>query len=460
MLGRNRALDGGAELCERDVGAVVVADSRELARDLREREVGDAVAVRDAPADDRPPGVEPADELVDEARLPDTRVAEDRHELRRSLALDPRGREPQQRHVVVATDERRRLSVAACADLSDRLERGPCTDGPRLALRVELDHVPVRDVATCRALRSLADEHRSRHRELLQARRDVHGVAAHHQLASGGGVPARDDLARVYADAKSRLRSMALAQDVLVRAERRLHRECRAHGALGVVFVRARDAEHGEHRVAGELLAHAAEALHLGVHQREELSLQRSHVLGVEALAERGRADEVGEQDGHHAPLFLVGTGLATPRACVERRPAVRAERRRRRLLGPAGRALPEERRPAHTAEAVALAGLGAARDAGECHAPSVDRPIDACRPRWAALRVLGRAHIGLIWALPASLPRTAQRTPSTVIILNRLYAASCRSSASLDTLDPCRLWPDEARRDHRAEDEQPCEDR
>jgi len=35
--------------------------------------------------------------------------------------------------------------------------------------------------------------------------------------------------------------------------------------------------------------------------------------------------------------------------------------------------------------------------------------------PRWTArCGVLSRAHIGLIWALPASLPRTVQRTPST----------------------------------------------
>jgi SsrA-binding protein len=35
--------------------------------------------------------------------------------------------------------------------------------------------------------------------------------------------------------------------------------------------------------------------------------------------------------------------------------------------------------------------------------------------PRWAArCGVLGRAHISLIWALLASLPRTTQRTPST----------------------------------------------
>ena len=88
--------------------------------------------------------------------------------------------------------------------------------------------------------------------------------------------------------------------------------EGRQHGALGIVLVRLRDPEHGQHRVADELLRQAPEALDLAVDELEQLSLQLTHVLGIEALAERCRACEIGEEDADDAALLaLVASGSA-----------------------------------------------------------------------------------------------------------------------------------------------------
>jgi hypothetical protein len=74
-------------------------------------------------------------------------------------------------------------------------------------------------------------------------------------------------------------------------------REPRAHAALGVVLVRLGDAEGRHHRVAGELLDDPAvrdhavrDALEVGLHTT-------AHDLGIGARDERGRVDEVHEQD-------------------------------------------------------------------------------------------------------------------------------------------------------------------
>ena len=143
---------------------------------------------------------------------------------------------------------------------------------------------------------------------LLQARGHVDGVPAHHQLAACGRLASRDDLARVDADPEPHLGVVAIEHALGERSESVADGQCRTNGALGVVLVRLRDPEHGEHRVAGELLGRAAVALDLGVDQVEELALELAHVLGVEPLAERGRAREVGEEDGHDSALLRSST--------------------------------------------------------------------------------------------------------------------------------------------------------
>jgi len=76
--------------------------------------------------------------------------------------------------------------------------------------------------------------------------------------------------------------------------------------------VRERHAEDGEHRVADELLAEPAEPLDLGVDEGEELALQDAKLLRVDALGERRRPGDVGEENGHYAEFVpVVHSGAA-----------------------------------------------------------------------------------------------------------------------------------------------------
>ena len=90
-------------------------------------------------------------------------------------------------------------------------------------------------------------------------------------------------------------------------ADSRDESETRADPALGVVIANARRAEDRHRRVAHELLQNAAVPLDRLAHGIEVRILDQRHVLGVQALRERGEADEVGEENGHDAPLDHTG---------------------------------------------------------------------------------------------------------------------------------------------------------
>ena len=81
--------------------------------------------------------------------------------------------------------------------------------GACLPLRLSRPQVPVADRASRRRLRPLADQHLTRLGTLLEARRDVDGVAADHQLAARRSFSPGDNLAGVHADAQSDLGSVA-----------------------------------------------------------------------------------------------------------------------------------------------------------------------------------------------------------------------------------------------------------
>jgi hypothetical protein len=98
------------------------------------------------------------------------------------------------------------------------------------------------------------------------------------------------------------------------------------------VLVHGRHAEDGHDRVADELLHRAAVALD---DRLRGLEVARHHVaqaLRVDPLAERRRARDVAEQDGHDLPHLARGHGLAECGA------ARVAEARALAVLGPAAR--------------------------------------------------------------------------------------------------------------------------
>ena len=76
-----------------------------------------------------------------------------------------------------------------------------------------------------------------------------------------------------------------------------------AGGALGIVLVRGRDAEVGADAVALVRLHHAAVLLDGAAHHRHALADEHLDLVRRESLAERRRADDVGEEDGDRAPL-------------------------------------------------------------------------------------------------------------------------------------------------------------
>ena len=217
---------------------------------------------------------------------------------------------------------------------------------------------------------------------LLQAGGDVDRVAADHQVAARGRLAACDDVAGVDADAQTDVGSVARPDVVGERAEARVDGERGAHRALRVVVVRLRDPEHGQDRVAYELLGRPAVSLDLAVDELEELALELAELLGIEPLGERRRAGEVGKEDGDDAAFLSVVRDRRSRcrRVLEERRPAARAERGRGGLLGAATGARAGERRAARAAEPRLRGLLGSTVGAHDGHAAE-------CTARRRALR-------------------------------------------------------------------------
>ena len=107
----------------------------------------------------------------------------------------------------------------------------------------------------------------------------------------------------------------------------------RPNGAQCIVLANRRDAEDGHHRVSDELLDHAAVPLEHGLHRIEVAPHHASKQLGVESLAERRRARDVGEQNGYDLPF------LRMIRASRERRAAGMAVARIGEVLASTGAA-------------------------------------------------------------------------------------------------------------------------
>ena len=177
--------------------------------------------------------------------------------------------------------------------------------------------------------------------------------------------------------------------------QRVAHLDRRPHRPQRVVLVHDRHAEHGHHRVADELLDGAAVALDDRLHPLEVAREQRAQRLRVEPLAERGRAGDVAEEDGHGLAL------LARRRGVGERRAAGVAEARTLRDVVVA-----------------ALAQIATARvyELVPCRLlPAFEngrRVVGTDGPR--ALRPTGRAPAGgTSCASPSARSRTSSRTSS-----------------------------------------------
>ena len=318
-------------LCDRGDGCVL-GDPEPLANDVRERRVGDPLAVGEAaaavPQDGLGETVDVLVELPQQARLADPRLAADRHQARGAVfdrAVEEILEQPQ---IAVATDQRRLQPTLALgtAHARDDTYGPPQVERFGLAFDRVLAGVLVGDRKRGRLARDAVDEHGPRVRRRLGPRRGVDAVTddksfprpihrgrpAGHDPTPGGQLRKADRLPE--------------------RAHRLDQLEPRTDRPLGVVLARHRRTPDGHDRVADELLERAAVAAHDRAGSVEVAAQQFPHVLGLARLRERRVADDVHEQHRDQTQLWSVGHRRAARSA---------AARRTRRRTSAQGRGAP-----------------------------------------------------------------------------------------------------------------------
>ena len=263
--------------------------------------VRDALPVREAAsAEDVCRVTDAVEEVGDEPRLADPGRAEEREEAARAVGNGVLVVAPEALALAVPSDERGLGVTRERRGIADHLEQPVRLDRRGLALQVErflgldADCVANEGVGLC------ADQDLSRTRRLLEPGGDVHGVTGHEGLA----LAADDDLARVDPDPCLET----------VRGDRIAHLRRRAHGAQRIVLVRDRDPEDGHHRVADELL----DGSPMSLENRAEILEIPAHTgaqgFRIRRLAERGRPDEVAEEDRDDLALLAHGRSLGANR--------------------------------------------------------------------------------------------------------------------------------------------------
>ena len=297
-------LDERCDLRGGFVGRVRLEHARFGLQHLAQRPQGDPVPGGEAAPDEHLRlALERREELAHKPALADAGVADHRYERRTALEADAVEGRSQERELVGAADERScdgrcpeplsRIAITLHEPGHKRL--GVSVQRERLADRAELE------VRANGARSPIGDDDRSRLRDLLEARGDVDGAARDVDIAS---CHARSEhVARAQADTDCqrlrRVKGFVEAAKALEHAPR-----C-AHGSDGVVLVHRRDTEDGHHRPADELLDRAAFGLDLPRHRREVVADQGAEILRVPLLRPCGRADDVGEEDGHELQHLL-----------------------------------------------------------------------------------------------------------------------------------------------------------
>ena len=299
-------------------GRVLVLDPGQLAHDLADRPVGDALPVGEAcAADDPGPCSDTRDELRHETRLAHARLADDRHQP----ALRCRENGPElpleQLELLRSAGERRPDPPHDRPEVAD-LEQAVGGHGLRLSLRAERLHGLGPHRVADETVRRLAEQHLAGPCGLLQPRGDVDRIACHERLPVGR--VAGHDLAGVDTDPERDPRAEPPLELLVQGREPRLHLERGAARAQGVVLVCLGHAEHGQHGVADELLDGAPVTLERPSHLVEVREHQAPNRLRVDPLAHRRRAREIAEDERRELPPLRGGgrEGTAAVAAVVE----------------------------------------------------------------------------------------------------------------------------------------------
>ena len=162
----------------------------------------------------------------------------------------------------------------------------------------------------------LADDDRPRVRRRLQPRGDVRRVAQRDDLRVGGADEPDRGRPAVDADPDCEARDSPRALDVVrIAADDLVDSKRGAGGALGIVLVSGGDAEVGADAVPLVGLHRAAVLLDGPAHHRHALADEHLDLVGRESFAEHRRADDVGEEDGHRAPLVFPRLGASRRRS-------------------------------------------------------------------------------------------------------------------------------------------------
>src|SRR5581483_2066831 len=246
---------------------MVLVDAGELAHDLPDRPERDSLAVgKTSPSHDARARADPRDQLGSEPGLADAGLAGDRDEPARAVRDDALELALEDLQLLLAPRERRRRPARDESHLA-RSEQPVGRD--RLGLPLDLQRLDALGVdrAMDQLVRTLAEQHLAGTRGLLEPRGDVDGVAGDERLAARR--VSRHDFARVDADAQRDPPSELSLEPLVQRRQPRLHLDRGATRPQRVVLVRLGYAEHGEDRVADELLDRAAVALERSAHLAE-----------------------------------------------------------------------------------------------------------------------------------------------------------------------------------------------
>ena len=261
LVGGGGRLGLSEQRLERSRG-VALGQCAELLQDLDDGPVGDPLAVGEAAAT-HDPRIEAPQELGCQARLPDAGRSENREELARAVFHRLLEGVTQSAQLRRAPDH---LSCEAALDLAgDRQQRHAGTSSA-LPLSSRRRSSPTSTAARTRRSVLLPDQHLAGLRSLLQPGGDVDRIAGGEPLLGPG-----HDLAGVDADAAGDLRL----------GKRVAHLDGGATSAQRIVLVRDRNAKHGHHGVADELLHRTAVRLDDPLHPLEVAGEQRTQRFRV-----------------------------------------------------------------------------------------------------------------------------------------------------------------------------------
>ena len=271
-----------------------------LPQHLSDGPVGDAVAVRQAtprPAERRLLFTrQHLPELADQSRLADTRLADDRHEVRLPVSDRAPERRPEELELAVTTHEDAVEPTHATGSRERQSAENDSTrDAVGFSLGVDRAELAELEGPADGGHGALSGEHFAWLGSLLQPRADVDGVPGHERASLTR--LADDHVARVDADPQGELRAEELAQPPL-------HGKRSVERPLGVILLCGGCAERGHDRVPRELLDGAARPLDLVGHRLVEAIEPRADTLGILTARELRRPDEVREEDRRELPLL------------------------------------------------------------------------------------------------------------------------------------------------------------